>query len=173
VHPRARSPIFHHFKAQFASTPSDDPARRRSNDEFALSSLSFSTFFYRARPRRCRLWQPSTTVVYHSASTVRVFTYRSLFRLDTISDVITRDTELIKMNLYRDWRSWRELRSLKKHKNANRSEKSSIDERGKEYEGHKSIFNSWHIYWSELISILLCLDGFFNWFVTGFSPKRI
>jgi len=59
------------------------------------------------------------------------------------SDVITRDSELIKMNLYRVWRSWfwRELRSLKKRKSASRSEESSIDEREREHEGHKSIFN--------------------------------
>lgn len=44
VHPRAHSPIFHHFKTQFASARPTILARR-SDDEFVLSFLSFFYLF--------------------------------------------------------------------------------------------------------------------------------
>lgn len=103
------------------------PTRRRScptTKICPLSSLSFSTFYYRARPGRRRLWQPSTTVVYHSAFASSPIDDEPLFCLGAIS-VITRNAELIEIGVYHAIgeaaKLQRELRSRRKRKSVSSS----------------------------------------------------
>lgn len=101
VHPRAHSPIFHHFKTQFASARSTILLQRRIRP---FLPFFFYLFLLRAPPSVPTLTTPDNRSL--SFRVHRVFAFidydePSLFRLGAISGVITRYAELA-INLYRD-----------------------------------------------------------------------
>lgn len=93
-------------------------------------------------------------------------------RLGAISGVITRNTELIKMNLCRDWWNYKVSARVELFEEAQEDRKNQtlLD---REYKRHKSISSDWYICTSLILnSIASNNDGFFNWCTTDFSSRE-